>query len=250
MKKNVEIIIPSKNELDNLRIIIPKIRKMYNYKILVIDKSNNSKLVKKFCEKFKKIKYLYQTKNGKGDALREAANNAKGNILVFFDADCSHDPLDIKKLLSPLFKYKNLDHVGGSRMRGGSDELFADFQHFLRLFGSLLINYVINLKFNTNLTDSQNGLRAIKKNVFNKCLTESVHTSIEMELVSKTLANGYNYIEVPTHEWDRNHGVSKINLFKHSWSYIFQLLKICFYKRQKKKKKFFYKGELWYTKKR
>ena len=44
----VEIIIPSKNELENLKIIIPIVRRLYNFNILVIDKSNNFKEVKKF----------------------------------------------------------------------------------------------------------------------------------------------------------------------------------------------------------
>ena len=248
VKMQVEIIIPSKNELENLKIIMPIVRRLYNFNILVIDKSNNFKEVKKFCEKFKKTRYFFQKTNGKGNALKEASQKAKGNILVFFDADCSHDAGDIKKLIKPLMKDKRLDHVGGSRMRGGSDELFADKQHFFRLFGSLIINYVINLKFNTNLTDSQNGLRAIKKSVFKSCKILSRHTSIEMELVSKTLAYGYNYIEVPTHEWKRKFGVSKINLIKHSWAYCYQLLKICFYKKKKKKTKSFYKESSWYKK--
>ena len=242
----VEIVIPSKNELKNLKIIIPFIKKIYNYNILVIDKSYNFQEVKKFCKKFKRIRYFFQKSNGKGNALREASKLAKGKILVFFDADCSHDPYDIKKLVYPLIKNRQIDHVGGSRMRGGSDELFADIQHFFRLFGSLIINHTINIKFNTNLTDSQNGLRAIRKDVFDKCKTLSIHTSIEMELVSKTLAKGFNYIEVPTHEWKRAFGYSKINLIKHSWAYLFQLVKICFYKKHKQKRKFKYSEETWY----
>ena len=131
-------------------------------------------------------------------------------------------------------------------MRGGSDELFADIQHFFRLFGSLIINHTINIKFNTKLTDSQNGLRAIRRDVFKKCKTSSIHTSIEMELVSKTLSGGFNYIEVPTHEWKRAFGHSKISLVKHSWAYLYQLIKICFYKKNKQKRKFKYIEATWY----
>ena len=52
----VEIVIPSKNELKNLKIIIPILKKLYNYNILVIDKSDNFQEVKKFCKKFNKIR--------------------------------------------------------------------------------------------------------------------------------------------------------------------------------------------------
>ena len=242
----IEIIIPSKNELENLKIILTELRKLYSYNILVIDKSDNFYNVKKYCDNFKKIRCILQKSNGKGNALREAVNVANGDIVVFFDADCSHDPKDIKKLINPLLKNKNIDHVGGSRMRGGSDELYEDINHFLRLCGSLIINYSINFKFKTKLTDSQNGLRAIRKKVFNSLNSVSSHTSIEMEIVSKTLALGYNYIKQPTHEWKRLRGNSKINLWKHSWSYIYHLFKIILMKKHKQKKKISYEYEYWF----
>ena len=44
----IEIIIPSKNELENLKIILTELRKLYSYNILVIDKSDNFYKVKKY----------------------------------------------------------------------------------------------------------------------------------------------------------------------------------------------------------
>ncbi len=203
---------------------------------------------KKYCHNFKKVRCILQKSNGKGNALREAVNMVHGDIIVFFDADCSHDPRDIKKLIRPLLHNKKIDHVGGSRMRGGSDELYEDLSHFFRLCGSLIINYVINFKFKKKFTDSQNGFRAIRKSVFESCNSISSHTTIEMEIVSKTLALGYNYIEQPTHEWKRLRGNSKINLWKHSWAYIYILIRIIFMKKHKQKKKFNYRYKYWFEK--
>jgi dolichol-phosphate mannosyltransferase len=229
-----QIIIPSKDEFENLKIVINSIKKKYNYNILVIDKSKNINIVKNFCSTFEKVDFYTQLSKGKGNALKEAALLSKAEILIFFDADCSHHPDDIKKIVDVFESDPNIRHVGGSRMRGGSDELFEDSQHILRLFGSLLINLVINKKFNTKITDSQNGLRAINKNLFLKCSLKSSHTSIETELVAKTLSQGIPYKEIPTHEWKRNYGKSKINLMFHSWEYIFVLIKIFFMKKQNK----------------
>jgi glycosyltransferase involved in cell wall biosynthesis len=229
-----QIIIPSKDELDNLKIIIPNIVSRYDLNIMVIDKSKNFNEVKKYCESFKNIDIHLQTSQGKGNALREAVNLSKAEILIFFDADCSHDPSDIQKFIDIFENNEQIQHIGGSRMRGGSDELFDDVQHFIRLFGSLVINLTINLKFNSRLTDSQNGFRAITKEAFLRCNTKSAHTSIETELVAKSLSEGIVYTETLTHEWSRKFGVSKINLFYHSWAYIYALIKIIFYKKPKK----------------
>lgn len=233
MNYKFSIIVPSKNEIKNLKILLPILRKNFNHEICLVNKTskkNEEIFLKKFTSKLN-IKYINQESNGKGNALREAANQTSGDILIFFDADFSHDIQDIKKIISIFSKNKKLDHIGGSRLTGGSDELFSDASHIFRLVGSLIINYIINVKFNVKLTDSQNGLRGIKKNVFKSLKTKSNHTTIEMELVSRTLQKKYNYLEIPTHEYSRKYGKSKIFLWKHSWSYIFWLIKIIFFKK-------------------
>lgn len=236
-----EIIIPAKNELNNLKLILPKIRKKYSCNITLINKSRNVKenfQLSKICKNLN-IKMLLQKSSGKGNALKEAVEFSKAEILVFFDADFSHDVLDIGKIINIFKKNNKIDHVGGSRLLGGSDELFSDTSHLVRLFGSIIINTIINLKFKVSLTDSQNGLRGIKRKVFQKLNLLSSHTTIEMELVAKSLQYKLNYLEVPTHEYKRLYGKSKINLFIHSWSYIFFLISIIFYKKYSKKKLFY-----------
>tara|TARA_A100001035_G_scaffold280137_1_gene284207 strand:+ start:1331 stop:2083 length:753 start_codon:yes stop_codon:yes gene_type:complete len=231
---NFAIIIPSKDELDNLYNIIPKIRKLYKNKILIIDKSSEEEFnkINEFIKNYENIVLFKQVSSGKGNALREAVKLCNEDLIIFFDADGSHNPNDIPLLLKPFSINKNIDHVGGSRMLGGSDELYSDLQHYFRLFGSLVINYFINMKFNVDITDYQNGFRAIKNNVFSKLETTSIHTSIEQEMVAKTLSKGFNYTEMPTHEWKRRSGYSKIKLSKHSIDYIISLIKILFYKKE------------------
>ena len=69
----INIVIPTRNELKNLKIIVPRLKKKYNYPIIVIDKSNDGTEIelKKLCIKWK-IKLYFQKSKGKGNALREA----------------------------------------------------------------------------------------------------------------------------------------------------------------------------------
>ena len=55
--------------------------------------------------------------------------------------------------------------VIGSRGKGGSDELHGTFEQFLRYVGSQLIMLAINYRFGVRLTDSQNGFRALRRDV-------------------------------------------------------------------------------------
>jgi dolichol-phosphate mannosyltransferase len=148
---------------------------------------------------------------GKGAALRLAVAQVTTPICVFVDADGSHDPIDIPMLAAPI-KAGQAEHVTGSRLLGGSDELHGGGDEFLRLAGSAFITYLINWRFGTRLSDSQNGFRAIRTDVFRSLNLRSRHTTIEMEMIAATLAAGLRIAEVPTHERRRAAGYSKISL--------------------------------------
>ena len=233
---NTTIIIPTKNEFSNLKLILPIVNRINNCDILVIDNSSpdEKKKTEKICKKLS-IKMISQLSSGKGNALRESVKHTKNKYIIFFDADCSHNPSDIIRIVKLFNKFPWIDHIGGSRMTGGSDELYNDAGHFIRLFGSIIINILINFKFKSKLTDAQNGFRGLIREKFIKLNTKSIHTSIEMEMVALSLSNNLNYVEIPTHEWKRNFGESKISIFKHSFSYVFTLIKILFFKKRNKK---------------
>ena len=101
---------------------------------------------------------IFDNGKGKGAAIRLAIENVSGDIIVFIDADGSHAPEDIPRLLEPILK-DDADHVTGSRMMGGSDELHGDLGKFIRMLGSDIITLGINYRYNVRLTDSQNGFQ-------------------------------------------------------------------------------------------
>jgi dolichol-phosphate mannosyltransferase len=122
------------------------------------------------------------------------------------------------------------DHVTGSRMRGGSDELHGDFGKFIRMIGSDIITLGINYRFNIRLTDSQNGFRAIKASVAKKLPLQENITTIEQEMIIKTLRLGYRMSEIPTHEYARKFGESNIRISKVWWRYVWSWLRYLFFR--------------------
>jgi dolichol-phosphate mannosyltransferase len=161
---------------------------------------------------------------GKGAGLRLAIQEARGDILVFIDADGSHDPADIPALVQPIVEGR-ADHVSGSRMLGGSDELHATFHQFIRLFGSQIITLSVNYTQGVRLTDCQNGFRAIRRDLARRLDLHENITTIEQEMVIKTVRMGYRLVEVATHEYARASGHSSIRVGKvwpayvRSWLY-------------------------------
>jgi glycosyltransferase involved in cell wall biosynthesis len=164
---------------------------------------------------------------GKGDGIRTAIQQVDTDILVFLDADGSHDPHDIPRLIQPILD-DEADLVVGSRGRGGSDELHGDVQKLLRMVGADLILIAINYRWNVRLTDSQNGFRAIRADVARALNLKENITTIEQEMTMKCLKKGYRVSEVPTHEYARRYGKSVIVLRKVWYRYIWSLIKNIF----------------------
>jgi dolichol-phosphate mannosyltransferase len=159
---------------------------------------------------------------GKGDALRMAIEAVTTDIIVFLDADGSHDPDDIPRLVAPIHDGV-ADHVSGSRLIGGSSELHGGFDEFLRLTGSSLITACINWRFGVRLSESQNGFRAIRTSVARQLGLRENSTTIEQEMVIKTLRLRFRMAEVPAHEYQRMHGRSHIVLWRAMPRYVFSL---------------------------
>ncbi len=215
------VVICCKNEALTLAGVIKKVKK-YADELLVIDGHSQDES-RKIARKLGCLVFL-DSGRGKGDGIKKAIKKAKGEIIVFIDADGSHQSRDIPKLIEPIQRDK-ADLVIASRGRGGSDELHGDFGKMLRLIGSSIITLIINLRFRVQLTDSQNGFRAIKRKVAQSLDLKENITTIEQEMIIKALKKGYRVAEIPSHEYARNFGQSHINLLTMGPRYVWSLLR-------------------------
>ncbi len=217
----VSVVIPTKNEAQSLLEVLQGCRK-YADELIVVDGHSTDGT----CEIARTLNVRIYMDNGlgKGDAIRVGIKHVIGDIVVFLDADGSHDPNDIPKLIKPILDGV-ADHVTGSRMRGGSDELHGDLEKFIRMIGSDIITLGINYRFNVFLTDSQNGFRALRTELARKLDLKENITTIEQEMIIKTLKLGYRMGEVPAHEYARKTGHSCINLRKVAPRYVYSWLK-------------------------
>jgi dolichol-phosphate mannosyltransferase len=165
---------------------------------------------------------------GKGEAMRRAIPHLRTPVTVFLDADGSHDPEDIPLLVEPILADR-ADHVSGSRLKGGSSELHGGFDEFLRLAGSSFITACINWRFSCRLSESQNGFRAIRTTVLRQLDLSEDTTTIEQEMIIKTLRRGFRMAEVPSHEHPRAHGASHISVWRSGPRYGWTLVKYLFF---------------------
>jgi dolichol-phosphate hexosyltransferase len=222
---DVSVVIPAKQEAGSIADVIDRTRRFASEIVVVVGRSTDG--TGAIAEQ-SGATTLADAGRGKGEAIRRTIPHIRTPVTVFLDADGSHDPEDIPLLVEPILSDR-ADHVAASRLRGGSSELHGGFDEFLRLAGSSFITACINRRFNCQLSDSQNGFRAIRTSVLQRLDLRENTTTIEQEMTIKTLRQGWRMTEVPSHEHRRSHGASHIRVWRDAPRYGFSLVRYLFF---------------------
>ena len=151
------IIIPAKNEAAGLRQVLPRIREVApNAELLVIDdgSTDDTRQVAQSCGA---TVHSHPVSMGNGAAIKTGARLARGQTLVFMDADGQHKPEDIARLLSKL--ESGYDMVVGAR----SSESQAGAH---RAFANTVYNKLATWMVGNSVLDLTSGFRAVNANKF------------------------------------------------------------------------------------
>lgn len=216
----VSIVIPAYNEEKNLPELIPRIKKVAKScreidEIIVVDnnsKDRTSAIAKKFG-----CRVVTESVPGKGSALRAGFRAAKNNHILMLDADLSHIPEDIPKMIEPL-KDPKVGLVQASRSLGGSEEY-----SFIRAIGNISLTAFANELLGANMTDALNGFKAMRKEITEglRCRT----FDIEIELLASCIRKKLKVVEVPSQEKARSSGASNLKSLKDGGKFASQIIK-------------------------
>jgi dolichol-phosphate mannosyltransferase len=220
-RADIAVVIAAKNEGRTVGDIVRACRRYAN-QILVVD--GHSSDCTADAARAAGAELLSDGGRGKGAAVRTAIPHIRCAVTVFIDADGSHQIDDIPVIVGPILDGQ-ADHVSASRILGGSSELHGGFDEFLRLSGSSFITACINWRFGVRLSDSQNGFRAIRTSVLQALPLRENHTTIEQEMIIKTLRLGYRMDERPSHEHRRIYGESHIKVLRSAPRYAWCLMR-------------------------
>jgi dolichol-phosphate mannosyltransferase len=202
------------NEVDNVEALVKRIAKYSkNTDILIIDDNSpdgTKKILFRLQKRLKRLNVIIRRgKLGLDTAHKFAYNFAikKGYTnLITMDADLSHDPIKINKMIKIL---KNNEFVIGSRyMAGGKCEM-SFIRTLLSFFGNKFIKIFLNINCN-EFTTSYRGFNLKKLNKFNLNKVNSNGYSFFMETIVRLKRSGFNIKEIPINFRNRIHGKSKI----------------------------------------
>lgn len=202
----ISIVILAKNEGAGIARIIKSVRP-YTNDVIVVDghSTDNTKHIVRQLG----VRFYLDNKRGKGEAMRVGVAKVKHDIIIFFDADGSHNQKDIP-VMAKLLLSRKADFVMGSRRTGGSFDLSMSLTGIIRSAGCDFLVMLINNRFRAQLTDVLYSFRGIRKPVFQNLGLREDGFGIEQEMVIQSLKKGYKVAEIPSRERARGWGSSKL----------------------------------------
>ncbi len=171
----------------------------------------------------------YKNNRGKGCAVRTAVAEAKGDIIVFTDADLAYGTDVVRRAYDILVSDSGTGMIIGSR---NLDKDGYEGYTFLRRIMSKVYIKVLCIIGGFRLSDSQCGFKAFRtepaKNIFGRCKVDGFAFDFEVILWAQRL--GIKISEMPVKII--NHRESKIHVLRDTLKMLRDIIKI---KREVKK---------------
>jgi glycosyltransferase involved in cell wall biosynthesis len=163
--------------------------------------------------------YRLPTNRGKGVAVRHGIEKARGEVLLFLDADGQDDPREIPRLVEAL--EPGVEMVVGSRFLGS----FGDGAITpLNRAGNQILTGVVNALFGARLTDTQAGFRAVRRGAAERAGLSADRYDIEVDLLLSVLRSRGRVVEVPVSRAPRRFGRSSLDSFRDGTRILLRIL--------------------------
>jgi dolichol-phosphate mannosyltransferase len=212
----VLVVIPTYNELENLPMIVAGVRAAApEIHILIADDNSpdgTGEVADRLAAQDNAVQVLHRAnKSGLGAAYLEAFQWAKANefdVVVEMDADGSHSPADLVKILAAL---TDSDVVLGSRwVKGGQVVNWPRSRELLSRGGNLYTRLWLGIP----LKDATGGFRAYRMTALAKIDVSKVESQgycFQVDMAWRAVRSGLRVIEVPITFVEREFGESKMN---------------------------------------
>jgi dolichol-phosphate mannosyltransferase len=214
--EKISIITPTYNEAETLPRFIESLtealRGGYEYEVIIVDDNSpdgTGAIAESLAERHGRIKVVHRPgKLGLGTAYKEGFKRASGELIVSIDADLSHNPEDIPRLLEAM---READIAIGSRLvKGGKIMGRSRWRDLM----SISANGLIRLLTGQPIRDWTSGFRIYRREVLEAILPRVAckKWDYQFEVLYKALKSNYRAREVPITFRERAGGRSKFDL--------------------------------------
>lgn len=228
----LSIVIPAYNESRRIR---PSLEKILAYvrsrnlsaEIIVVDDAsgdNTAELVGEWARSHPEARLLSNNRNrGKGFSVRRGVLEARGEWVLFTDADLSAPIEETDKLVAALEREQAAAAVGS---RALERELVGIHQPFFREWSGRFFNVLVRLLTGLKIHDTQCGLKLFRREATRRAfeLQTSRRFGFDPELLFLIERTAGRVVEVPV-RWD-NSPATKVRFLRDSSQMILDLIRI------------------------
>ncbi|WP_433191140.1 polyprenol monophosphomannose synthase [Actinoallomurus sp. CA-150999] len=212
----VLVIIPTYNERENIESIVGRVRAAVSEADILVADDNSpdgtGKIADALADDDEQVHVLHRAgKEGLGAAYIAGFHwgiEHGFDVLVEMDADGSHQPEELPRVLSALGE---ADLVIGSRWtRGGTVENWPINREIISRGANLYARIMLGFP----VRDSTGGFRAYRATTLQKIDIDGVSSQgycFQVDLTLRTVRNGLRVTEVPIRFVERTHGASKMS---------------------------------------
>jgi polyisoprenyl-phosphate glycosyltransferase len=228
----VSIILPCYNEQDHVVAEIERISAAmdasgYSYELLAVDDASTDETYARLIEvtpKFPQLEVVHFHRNGgSGTVRRIGTQRARGEIVVWTDADMTYPNERIPEFVQMLEKEPTLDQVVGARTseQGTHKMLRVPAKWFIRKLAEQLTN--------TKIPDLNSGLRAFRRQValpYMRLLPPGFSCVTTITIAFLSNQHDVRYVAI---EYSKRAGKSKFKFVSDAYRYILQVLRMVMY---------------------
>ena len=210
------VIVPTYNERENLPLLIPAILAQGPYfEVLVVDDNSpdgTGQIADEWAARDRRVRVLHRAgKLGLGTAYIAGFKFALAHdydVAFEMDADFSHDPRDLRRLLDGV---RHADVAIGSRwVAGGGTVNWSLLRTLISRGGSLYAGSLLGLP----IKDLTGGFKCFRRRVLAALDLESITSNgygFQVEINYYCHALGFHIVELPICFTDRTAGTSKMS---------------------------------------
>lgn len=228
---HLSVVVPAYNEEERLPRTLHRLHEYYSgqpytYDVTVVSdgsKDGTGELVRAFAAEHPEFRlHEYHPNRGKGYAVRVGMLEAKGDLILFCDADLATPQEETEKLLKHM--EEGADVAIGSRPK--QDSQLEIRQPWYREFLGRAFNFAVQTLAIRGIDDTQCGFkmftRKATQDIFSRCKLDGFSFDFESLIIARDL--GYRIDEVPI-RWAHQDG-SKVNLVRDGIRMLRDLIKI------------------------
>ena len=220
----IVVILPTYNEKDNIALIIRALEEQFRHmhhdmQILVVDDNSpdgTAEIVRAEGNTSSNIFIITGQKQGLGTAyvrgMKYAINNLHADVVMEMDADFSHKPEDVPRLIEAIDQ--GADFVIGSRYVpcGKIPDDWSALRRMNSKWGNVFARYVAGMH---KIKDCTAGFRAIRASIIKKIDPDALKVrgyAFQISLLHEAILNHACVREIPVEFVDRKRGETKLGL--------------------------------------